>query len=416
MSVTLGIIGASVRAAAESALRGGFRVRGIDQFADRDCAPTVENGRDFSECEGWLDRQRGGCTDLAWMYVGGLENSPDLVDRLARKSPLLGIGGDRLRRLRNPEHLLRVLRAGGFNMPEMALEPTQVRVDESPGRWLLKRRHSAAGRGIAYWNATTRVSTENCYLQREILGQSRSGAYLAEADQCRLLGVFDGLPPEPQTGAQPFWYAGSLGPRPLTPIEFAYWHALGQWIWQAFSLRGLFGVDAMVEHAIGVNAGDAITGEPDPLVLEVNPRLTASMELLDRVDGSSIVAKHVQACLGDQIDPPDASTATSTGIRRNAAPRAEPTASPCHAKAILYATRPTSISASLSDAWMGRKQSPHLRTRNAIADIPWPGSRIERGAPIVTVFGGGPSLQQARTDLREQIQTVRREIDADQHP
>jgi predicted ATP-grasp superfamily ATP-dependent carboligase len=402
MSVTLGIIGASVRAATESALRAGFRVLGIDQFADRDCAAAVENGADFAACHTWLDRQARRCPDLAWMYLGGWENSAELVDRLARKARLLGVSGACLRQLRDPEHLCRVLRAGGFDMPEMVHEPCELPVSPPTARWLLKRAASAAGRGIEQWNAGTRFP-EQYYLQREIFGESRSGAYLAEVDQCRLLGVFDALPPAPGTGARRFWYAGSIGPRPLSQREYDYWHALGRWIWQSFALRGLFGVDVVVR-------------ESEILVLEVNPRLTASMELLDRSGGNSVVAMHVGACLEKSAALYSAPADNASEIARNAAPITGPVQRLVHAKAILYATRPTTITSSLSDAWLRRKLSANTGMQSPIADIPWPGSRIDPGTPIVTVFGSGESMQDARTELCDQILSVRREIDADQHP
>ena len=49
-----------------------------------------------------------------WIYVGGLENHPTLVDRWSRVRPLLGNPGSVLRRVRNPRLVADALRSAGL--------------------------------------------------------------------------------------------------------------------------------------------------------------------------------------------------------------------------------------------------------------------------------------------------------------
>src|SRR5262245_37770646 len=95
------LFGASVRAAAFSALRAGLRPWCVDLFADADLSaicpcqalPPAEYPRGFLRA----------CADGPpgpWMYTGGLENRPALVDALARLRPLWGNAGRVLRRAR----------------------------------------------------------------------------------------------------------------------------------------------------------------------------------------------------------------------------------------------------------------------------------------------------------------------------
>jgi len=87
------ILGASARAAAQSALRAGCRrVWAADLFADADlraCAEVVQV-RDYPH---GLEAAISQAPDGPWMYTGALENHPRLVDRLARLHPLLGCPG-----------------------------------------------------------------------------------------------------------------------------------------------------------------------------------------------------------------------------------------------------------------------------------------------------------------------------------
>src|SRR5215213_4454745 len=86
------VMGASVRALAFSARRAGFQPWAIDLFADRDLAaicPTVKIQRypeDFAAALAEAPEAR-------WMYTGGLENYPRLIDEMAKIRPLVGNGG-----------------------------------------------------------------------------------------------------------------------------------------------------------------------------------------------------------------------------------------------------------------------------------------------------------------------------------
>src|SRR5437588_46110 len=96
------VLGASARAAAFSARRAGFEPYAIDLFADRDLAaicPSVKIRRyphDFLVA-------LAAAPQAPWIYTGGLENFPRLVDRLADVRPLLGNSGHVLRRVRDPQ-------------------------------------------------------------------------------------------------------------------------------------------------------------------------------------------------------------------------------------------------------------------------------------------------------------------------
>src|SRR6516165_6344986 len=85
------LTGASVRAAAFSALRAGLRPWCVDLFADADlqgCCPAqaIPAAR---YPEGLVDRLAAGPAG-PWMYTGALENWPGLVGEISRRRRLWG--------------------------------------------------------------------------------------------------------------------------------------------------------------------------------------------------------------------------------------------------------------------------------------------------------------------------------------
>ncbi len=146
MSHDVLIVGASTRAAAFTALRCGLRPRCIDYFADRDLAAvcTVERIEPAKSPQAFLDAAEN-LPPSPWFYTGGLENHPDLVERIARRHHLWGIGSETLRAVRDPIAVARALNDAGIAALEVCLDPSRLPHD---GSWLVKPRGSSGGRGI----------------------------------------------------------------------------------------------------------------------------------------------------------------------------------------------------------------------------------------------------------------------------
>ena len=88
-----------------------------------------------------------------------------------------------------------------------------------------------------------------------------------------LLGVTRQIIGEPWLGAHGFQYAGSIGPWPISEAHLATLDRHRQRTGERFELVGLFGVDFMLD------------GE-EVWTIEVNPRYTASVEIVERCTGS----------------------------------------------------------------------------------------------------------------------------------
>jgi predicted ATP-grasp superfamily ATP-dependent carboligase len=361
-------VGASARAAAFSALCAGYEVVAADLFADADlkqaCSATrIEHyPQGFAE---WLARTE--CD--AWLYTGGLENHPDLVERMASQRPLLGNDGPALRRVRNPLEMQQELLAAGLRFPETLNDAAGLPLD---GSWLCKTYRAAGGIGV--WaldsvEAADRARRLGAVYQKWIEGRrgDAGAVYLLGEQYAQLLGVTRQLV-GPNWAPRPWQYAGSIGPTPVQPAVNEQLVRLGEVLVRRFALRGLVGVDLVIDD-------DAAW------IVEVNPRYTASVEVLERAFGGSLIAEHVAAC---QQPGWQGCEAASLSGAYDESPRRT------FGKAIVFATRDVTITRSFQH-WAIEQSSLEWHACRA-ADIPAVGEVIQQGHPVLTVFAEGSSL------------------------
>jgi predicted ATP-grasp superfamily ATP-dependent carboligase len=142
-----------------------------------------------------------------------------------------------------------------------------------------------------------------------------------------------------------------------------------------FELRGANGVDLVVARD---------DGGPTPYLVEVNPRYTASMELVERAYDLNVFSLHREAMvgrlptfsLGDHLDAQEAYVG----------------------KGIVYARRDVTMPETASWAEKGRR------------DVPFPGERIEAGHPVCTVLTEGANRAACWDQLVARAEDVWREI------
>jgi predicted ATP-grasp superfamily ATP-dependent carboligase len=113
-------------------------------------------------------------------------------------------------------------------------------------------------------------------------------------------------------------------------------------------------------------------------VLEINPRYSASAEILERASGRFALRKHVAACAGG----------TSPDSRQRNQVASLPTRNDVngvsHGKLILYAKRDVTITPAFFD-WAVDQSSIDFEHRQ-LADIPSVGDEISTGRPVLTLF------------------------------
>ena len=78
------IVGSSVRAAAQSAVRAGFRPWCIDQFGDRDLVDISSNVHTVADWPNEIESAMQSAPQGKWVYTGALENRQALIERLSQ--------------------------------------------------------------------------------------------------------------------------------------------------------------------------------------------------------------------------------------------------------------------------------------------------------------------------------------------
>ena len=121
------IVGASVRAAAESAAAAGYHVHAFDLFADEDLArvaATTQLVDDYPQ--GLIRALEAAPSNAPWCYTGGIENYPELIAQLCQRRPLLGNSAAIVNRVREPAWLAEVAARAGWQMPKTLTSPAQA--------------------------------------------------------------------------------------------------------------------------------------------------------------------------------------------------------------------------------------------------------------------------------------------------
>lgn len=348
------IVGATARAAAASARRAGLRPITIDRFADRDHRILADAHRSGPEDDPrGLVALAGRLPPGPWIYTGPMENAPEAVDQIAANRPLWGNPGRVLRRVRDPSLVAEVLRDLGVPRPDLSRAPEGLPRD---GTWLAKPVASAGGLGVDALDETC-ATDGDLWFQERVDGPSVSAVYLGRGgDGADLVGAS-----RQWVGsiAGPFAYRGSLGPWPLGRGLADRIGRVGAVLASAFGLVGLFGVDFILNGGV-------------PWPVEVNPRYTASVEVLELAFGWSLLARHARAFDHDQV----------TRCIEGPGPRGYV------GKVVVYAEGAGHVPEACdridvpADPW-------DVPTE---ADLPDSGTPLEPGDPVLTAFARGPTL------------------------
>lgn len=187
-----------------------------------------------------------------------------------------------------------------------------------------------------------------------------SAVFTTDGWSAALLGVSEQLIGEPAFGSTGFRYAGSIGPVQLSDASRSALAHLGVVLAQRHDLRGLFGIDLVMD----------MKGNLAPV--EINPRYTASVELLEK---AGLVALN---------------RAAGVQARRGKTPPGA-----LYGKAIVAAK--------------SRCRTPDLYDYlppDQLADVPDADQIFEQGQPICTVFASAATRNACFAALSERAGQV----------
>jgi len=376
--LTLVVAGASVRAFAASAARVGCRVHAADLFGDMDLREVAREVVTISPYPAGLPAAIAGWPAVPLVYTGALENHPDLLATVASRRPLAGCSAACVRRVRDPDLLGPAVRDAGLLFPETRRDPPGLAAD---GNWLVKPLASAGGRGIRRWQGggESHPISADFIWQQLVTGRSWSAGYLLTGGTARLVAVSRQLVGRRWCRAGPFAYCGSLAidPAAVGKPEAKQLARLGDVLAKEFGLGGLVGVDLVIDRQRRVH------------VIEVNPRPTASLELVERATGLSLAAAHL-AAFGFGRPPAELRPWRGTW-----------------GKAVLFADRPLVCDEAVVAALLAeRSVRAEPDDWSISADIPLAGQTIPAGGPVCTVFASGATPPVTLRRLRCRLTTL----------
>ncbi|VTU02627.1 atp-dependent carboligase : Uncharacterized protein OS=Candidatus Methylomirabilis oxyfera GN=DAMO_0096 PE=4 SV=1: ATP-grasp_3 [Gemmataceae bacterium] len=352
---TVGVVGASARAAVHSLLRAGYTAWAVDLFGDRDLAMVAPCavcplGEYPAALPGLSKQYPPGPV----MYTGGLENHPQVVAELAASRELWGTGPTVLERVRDPYQLFPALAGAGFRVPMLVRRGQPC---PATGRWLRKPLRSGGGLGIRFASPGEPPSADHVF-QEFVDGVPMSVVYGGTT----LLGVSEQLLGEPWLHAKPFVYCGSIGPvEPPTELVNRPASTVLD-----FGVRGLWNLDCVLSQGCVVP-------------VEINPRYSASVEVVEHATGRAAFM-----------------------VWQDQGRRAVPAVG----KAIYYAPRDLSFPA--SGPWDADLAMPFNPWRlPTFADVTAAGAVVPAGQPVITIFASGSSA----AECRGRLQSRARELD-----
>ena len=358
------IAGTSTRAAAESAAKAGCVVTAIDAFGDLDQYPSVralsltrDFGMRFTAHAAAQASREIDCDAVA--YLSSFENYPKAVAALTARRALWGNSPEVLRRVRDPFLVAESLRRRGFATPAARGQPT------ASTEWIVKPVRSGGGQGVRRWRDDASVPRRS-YVQEFVEGTAASIVFVAARRQAVPLGVSQQLIGESAFGTSAYRYCGNvLVPDGTADIDAALDAAcaLARAVAEEFDLVGVNGIDFIIRDGV-------------PYPIEINPRWSSSMELVERAYGVSVFGVHMAACVDGVLPSFDLGRARA--------------GSPACGKAIVFAREDTIVGD--TRGWLDD---------STMRDVPRAGELIAAGQPICTVFAERTDADECRAALMQ---------------
>lgn len=380
----LGLVGVSVRAAAE-ALAGLPIACVLDLYCDHDtalaCPDVCHASPNWARLQEQIDTSPS--RPVQWLPIGGLDLQPQVWAALA-KSPhsILGCSVETVEFCKSPHTW-----SAAIASVHPHILPIRYQPHSPPGRWFFK----------AAWP----TAPDPWFWQQACDGVLRSALFLATSTHVHWVGgsrLY--VTPEHR-------YLGNVASMDgLEPPERATLETMIAAVHQRTALRGLIGIDYMRNAQVWP--------------LEINPRPTASVEVVADLLGRNLYWEHVLACQANEPWPAEVAH-PADGNPVSESPSGSITSPPSPlpsvvAKRVVYnGSEPLTISPSgfdrlrvsqayrPIDAWLGTWTTLEANT-NAfrfglnpalsgtasiclrLADIPWPNSQVPPHEPICTLL------------------------------
>ncbi len=347
------VAGFATRHVAQSAHRAGYEVCAVDHFCDQDLGWYTQDRIKFDDLEDLAPAVEEMCSRHRFDMLVVTSGAEDIRSGI----PLCGTPPERVLRFLDKLATQKFFEGLPVPVPRLSGE------EDYP--FIIKPRRGAGGwRNAIIRNRSERAAWEDLYdgvphIRQQIAsGIPASVCCVTDGSRARAVAANEQILREDAgTG---FGFCGSITP---------CWHpqagamiARAEQIAAASRCSGTIGIDFII--------GDKI------YAIEVNPRFQATVDTVEMATGCNLFSLHAGACNG--VLPGTFSVPVQYAARR-----------------ILFADRDMTITRDLK----------HLFPK--VADIPWPGTVLEKDQAITSVFGWGITRDDALSALDKNITSVR---------
>jgi predicted ATP-grasp superfamily ATP-dependent carboligase len=340
----------SGRFIAESATRAGYTVRVADCFGDTDTLAVAERWQPLPAFAELSAEQlltaliKLSDNQACWLVCGtGIERFYPVLSQLPAHIQFAGNPIQSFAALRQPESFFSLLRALELPFPDVTFTP--------PGTaFLLKDMGGSGGNTIQTSSASELRSTQ--YYQHRIEGESYSVCFIADGQTAQIL-AWNRQHHRPENFTLTTLHQPVYPPAGSQPIII---EAVSK-LTEACGLRGFNSLDYLIDE------------QGQVFILELNPRISASAELLSHAD---VFGWHLAACSGQL---PDCEPLTQSPVRM------------LH---YLFAERRIII-------------DPAPQWPADCHDLPQAGCNIEAGQPICTLIIEAESESESQQRLKTNI-------------
>ena len=382
------VIGIDLVSLANSAKKAGYQVYAADYFGDLDLqsvcvrfesiiqqkpAKSCNNLESDYKPEAFLKLAESLLQENeidAILLSSGLDDCYDILCELNDSVPILGNSPETVRCVRERARFFEELERLGIRHPETAMvtevdEAKKIAAEiEYPV--VMKPSRGFGGVGVRIAGNPRELKREfqkvpmfddGILIQKHVAGTHSSISFLASYNDAKILTINEQLIGMPDTfQSAPFAYCGNIVPlHSANPVSEECEH-LTKKIASHFGLVGSNGVDLVISK------------ENKPYVIELNPRFQGTLECVERVLGINLVKAHINACIHGSL---------SIVQKKDYA---------FNTRLILYAPSPVTV--------------PDLTIFEEARDIPFPGTVIEKEAPLCSIVTDGDSrdnsLQKAK--------------------
>lgn len=278
------IFAQSSRFLAQSASQAGYTVWVADCFGDRDCLSVADRWQalpSFSKLTRklvltiLLELTRGEPCIL--ICGSGIEQCFQILFPLPSNIQLIGNTADTIHNIKTPTLFFNLLSQHSLSYPD-----TQFTRPYDDVTWLTKQALGLGGTHICYAQSHVAKANTAYYYQRFISGRSGSCLFLADGYQAILLSI--NQQHTISTPLYPFLLSRIESTLQLSTLHQDYLYKVVNQLTNTTSLLGLNSLDFI------------ISDEDELLILEVNPRPSASAELIE--NNVTLFQQHIEACLG----------------------------------------------------------------------------------------------------------------------